>query len=110
MPGDAPKQPRPPARRRQAAGPSLPAEARNPGGNIEGWRGDREARREPLVPEAEQELDRLKEEVAEDVGLDDDIRRRGGENLKAREAGKIGGEMVRRMVRRAEEDMADRDR
>lgn len=58
--------------------------------------------REPVEPGAEEGLDRLKQEVAEDLNLDDDIRHRGWENMTTREVGKIGGNMVRRMVRFAE--------
>ncbi|MDQ7792833.1 MAG: alpha/beta-type small acid-soluble spore protein [bacterium] len=63
-------------------------------------------RRRPLLPRAEEGLDRLKHEVAEDLGLDDDVRRRGWEEMTTREVGTIGGHMVRRMVRGAEEDLA----
>jgi hypothetical protein len=48
----------------------------------------------------------LKEEVTADLGLDDDVKRRGWGGMTTREVGKIGGRMVRRMVRRAKRDMA----
>ncbi|MDI3299106.1 MAG: alpha/beta-type small acid-soluble spore protein [Bacillota bacterium] len=54
-------------------------------------------------PQAEEELDRLKYEVADELGLRDDIRRRGWEKMTTRETGRIGGQMVRRMIRFAEE-------
>ncbi|RJQ06148.1 MAG: alpha/beta-type small acid-soluble spore protein [Bacillota bacterium] len=62
--------------------------------------------RRHVRPEAEPALDRFKYEVAEDLGLRDDIQNRGWENMTTREAGKIGGNMVRRMIERAERDMA----
>lgn len=77
-----------------------PAEARNPGGNAEP-----DGNRGPLVPEARGELDALKHEVAQDLGLDDDIRRRGWGNMTTREVGRIGGNMTRRMVEFAEENL-----
>lgn len=63
-------------------------------------------RRRHVLPEAEPALDRFKYEVADDLGLEDDIRNRGWENMTTREVGKIGGNMVRRMIERAERDMA----
>lgn len=62
--------------------------------------------RQKLVPEAEDELDQLKQQVAQDLGLDDDIQKRGWENMTTREVGKIGGQMVTRMIKRAEAEMA----
>jgi len=59
--------------------------------------------RRKLVPEAEDELDELKKEVAEELDLDDDIEKRGWENMTTREAGKIGGNMVKKMVKKAEQ-------
>ncbi|MDK2882093.1 MAG: hypothetical protein PWP12_326 [Bacillota bacterium] len=61
--------------------------------------------RRPEVPEAEDELDALKSEVAEDLGLDDDIAEEGWENMTTREVGKIGGHMVKKMLRLAEKEM-----
>jgi len=63
-------------------------------------------RRRHVFPGAEEALDRYKHEVAGDLGLEDDIRERGWENMTTREAGKVGGNMVRRMIERAERDMA----
>lgn len=62
-------------------------------------------RNKPVNPKAENELDSLKEEVAEDLHLDDDIKKRGWENMTTREVGKIGGNMVRKMIDLAEEEM-----
>jgi phage-related protein len=61
-----------------------------------------------LVPQAEEELRDLKQEVAEDLGVP---LREGGDNgdLTARELGKVGGNMVRRLVQRGEEALR-RDR
>lgn len=60
----------------------------------------------PLLPSAERALDQLKYEVAEDLGLDDDIEERGWGNMTTREVGKIGGNMVRRLIKKAESDLA----
>lgn len=60
----------------------------------------------PLLPESERALDRLKYEVAEDLGLDDDIEEKGWANMTTRQVGKLGGNMVRRLIKRAERDLA----
>lgn len=66
-------------------------------------------RNRTTVPEAGDALDRFKYEVAEELGLRDDIERRGWENMTTREVGRIGGNMVRRMVRFAERNMTQGD-
>jgi len=67
-------------------------------------------RRRVLRPEAESALDRFKWEVAAELGLDDKIRRDGWENMTTRDVGKIGGQMVKRMVGFAEKHLTDDDR
>lgn len=67
------------------------------------------SRDDNLVPGAEKQLDELKQEVAEELGLDDDIEKRGWENMTTRETGKIGGNMVKRMIEDQESDMAGED-
>lgn len=63
-------------------------------------------RRRIVLPDARRGLDRLKCEVARDLGLADDVERRGWGDMTTREVGHIGGQMVRRMVRFAEENLA----
>ncbi len=63
--------------------------------------------RRHLLPEAEPALDRLKYEVAEELGLRDEIQRKGWGDMTTREVGKIGGNMVRKMIKFAEEKIAD---
>ncbi len=50
----------------------------------------------------------MKYEVAEELDLDDDIKDRGWENMTTREVGKIGGNMVKKMVKFAEGEMQKR--
>lgn len=45
--------------------------------------------------------EKLKLETARELGLDDDLAA-GGDELSVREAGKIGGNMVRKMVEKGE--------
>ena len=49
----------------------------------------------------------MKYEVAAELGLRDDIERRGWGDMTTREVGMIGGHMVRKLVRLAERHMAD---
>ena len=55
------------------------------------------------VPEAKEAMKRFKEEVASELG----VQLKDGYNgdLTSREAGSIGGEMVRKMIKRQEEQM-----
>ena len=58
-----------------------------------------------LVPEAKESLDKFKYEVASEVGVN--LKNGYNGDLTSAEAGSIGGEMVRRMIRRQEEHMSD---
>jgi hypothetical protein len=69
-------------------------------------RGDYMARRRrPKYEAAEDDLEELKYEVAEDLQLEDNIQEEGWENMTTREVGKIGGNMVKKMIRFAEKEM-----
>lgn len=57
------------------------------------------------VPESEAQMEKLKWEVAEELELDDDIKEKGFGNMTTREVGKIGGNMVKKMVEYAEKEM-----
>ena len=63
----------------------------------------------PLLRKAEKALDRLKYEVAEDLGLDDDIDQKGWANMTTRQVGKIGGTMVKRLIKRGEQALSEED-
>lgn len=67
------------------------------------------SKKKKLYEKAEDELESLKEEVAEELHLDDDIERRGYENMTTREVGKIGGNMVKKMIKYAEKQMDKKD-
>lgn len=45
----------------------------------------------------ELELERMKMEIAEELGLSDKVKEAGWQNLTARETGKVGGVMSRRL-------------
>jgi len=58
-----------------------------------------------LNPLAQQTLDKMKFEVAKDLGLINKIYNQGWENMTTREVGKIGGNMVKKMIKEVEDDM-----
>ena len=55
------------------------------------------------VPEAKEALDPFKTEVASELGIS--LKEGYNGDLTSREAGSIGGEMVRRMIKKQEEQM-----
>lgn len=63
------------------------------------------AHNKPKVPEASNALDKLKYEVAAEEGIE--LKDGYNGDITAREAGKIGGNMVRKMLKYAEEHMKD---
>ncbi|WP_338823238.1 hypothetical protein MHOCP_14570 [Moorella humiferrea] len=54
----------------------------------------------------ERQLDKLKWETTKELGLEDDLAN-AGEELTTREAGKIGGNMVRKLVKAGEKALAE---
>lgn len=56
------------------------------------------------VPQAKEAMDRFKMEVASELGVN--LKRGYNGDLTSREAGSVGGEMVRQMIRRQEEQMS----
>ena len=60
----------------------------------------------PEVPQAKDALDRFKFEVANEIGVP--LKQGYNGDLTSRENGSVGGEMVRQMIRRQEEEMANR--
>ena len=55
------------------------------------------------VPEAKAAMDRFKTEVASELGVN--LKEGYNGDLTSREAGSIGGEMVRQMIRKQEESI-----
>lgn len=49
--------------------------------------------------------EKLKWETAKELGLDDDLAA-GGDELTVKEAGKIGGNMVKKLVEKGENELA----
>lgn len=60
-----------------------------------------------LVPQAEQALENLKNEIASELGLTQKIQSVGYANMSPYEVGQIGGQMVKRMIEMVENQMAN---
>ncbi|MBP1950530.1 Small, acid-soluble spore protein, alpha/beta type [Virgibacillus subterraneus] len=58
-------------------------------------------RNDLLVPGADNAMNRMKEEIASEFGV------QTGADTTARENGSVGGEMVKRMIKIAESSMSD---
>ena len=58
-----------------------------------------------LVPEAREGLNRFKMEAANEVGVQ--LKEGYNGDLTSRQAGSIGGQMVKKMIQKAEQDMAN---
>ena len=56
-----------------------------------------------LVPEAMDSLEKFKYEVANEVGVN--LKNGYNGNISARDAGKIGGNMVKKMIQQVENNM-----
>ena len=56
-----------------------------------------------LVPEAQESLDKFKYEVASEVGVN--LKNGYNGDISSRDAGKIGGTMVKKLIQRAENNM-----
>ena len=59
-----------------------------------------------LIPEAKQGLDQFKMEVASEVGVT--LKDGYNGNLSSRDAGRIGGNMVKKMIQQVENNMANK--
>jgi hypothetical protein len=58
------------------------------------------AKNKPLVPQAENELDQMKQEVANEIGV------QPGADTTARANGAIGGQITKRLVAKAEQQLS----
>ena len=56
-----------------------------------------------VVPEAREALDKFKYEVASEVGVN--LKQGYNGDLSSRDAGRIGGQMVRKVIQQAESQM-----
>lgn len=59
-----------------------------------------------VVPEAKEALNKFKYEVASEVGVN--LKQGYNGDIAAKDAGKIGGQMVRKLIETAERQMANK--
>lgn len=59
-----------------------------------------------VVPESRESLEKFKYEVANEVGVN--LKNGYNGNISARDAGRIGGNMVRKLIEQAETQMANK--
>ena len=59
-----------------------------------------------LVPQAAAALDRMKYEIASEVGVN--LKEGYNGDIAARDAGRVGGNMVKRLIEQAERSMSGR--
>ena len=59
---------------------------------------------QPVVPSAREALNKFKMEVAKEIGVD--LKDGYNGDLTSAQSGSIGGEMVRQMIKRQEEQMS----
>ena len=57
-----------------------------------------------LVPEAKQAMENFKNEIASEVGVT--LKKGYNGEITARQAGSIGGNMVKKMIEKAKQDMS----
>ena len=62
------------------------------------------ARNEKVVPEAQNALDRMKYETASEVGVN--LKQGYNGDIAARDAGKVGGNMVKKLISMAERQLS----
>jgi small acid-soluble spore protein D (minor alpha/beta-type SASP) len=60
----------------------------------------------PVNPQAENALDRMKFEVASELGIADRVRSQGWNTMTSADCGRVGGHMVRKMVEQYESSMS----
>lgn len=79
------------------------------------------SRKRPVVPEARIELDKFKQEVATDLGINTSqmenkpymgniTAKQAGKMGSFQNAGNVGGQMVKRMIEQSERQMAEQNK
>ena len=62
--------------------------------------------KKPVNPGAENALDRMKLEVANELGISDQVRSQGWSTMTSADCGRVGGHMVRKMIQQYESGMS----
>lgn len=61
--------------------------------------------RKPVNPGAENALDRMKMEIANELGISEKVRSQGWYTMTSADCGRVGGHMVRRMIEQYESSL-----
>ena len=61
--------------------------------------------RKPVNPAAENALDTMKFEIASELGIADRVRSNGWSTMTSADCGRVGGQMVRKMIQQYESSM-----
>ena len=61
--------------------------------------------KKPVNPSAENALDQMKFEIASELGIADTVRQNGWATMTSADCGRVGGQMVRRMIEQYEANM-----
>ncbi|MBP2644202.1 MAG: small acid-soluble spore protein alpha/beta type [Firmicutes bacterium] len=62
--------------------------------------------RKTVNPQAENALDRMKFEVASELGIAERVRSQGWNTMTSADCGRVGGHMVRRMIEQYESNVS----
>jgi hypothetical protein len=60
----------------------------------------------PVNPAAENALDRMKFEVASELGIAETVRQNGWATMTSADCGRVGGQMVRKMIEQYESSIS----
>ena len=61
--------------------------------------------RKPVNPAAENALDTMKFEIASELGIADRVRSNGWSTMTSADCGRVGGQMVRKMIQQYESNL-----
>jgi small acid-soluble spore protein D (minor alpha/beta-type SASP) len=61
----------------------------------------------PVNPGAENALDRMKFEIASELGIAETVRQNGWATMTSADCGRVGGQMVRRMIEQYESGISN---
>lgn len=59
----------------------------------------------PVSPTAENALDRMKMEVASELGIAENVKNQGWATMTSADCGRVGGHMVRKMIEQYESNL-----
>lgn len=60
----------------------------------------------PVNPAAQNSLDKMKYEIASELGIADTVRQNGWATMTSADCGRVGGHMVRKMIEQYESSMS----